>query len=82
MIGISFACRGCGQPAWYFPDGYTKDGCDIGPGCVAHSKPKASINRVPVQCALFQRLEPHEFWALHEQDERLEPLTDLRPIRG
>lgn len=73
--GVCFRCKGCGQPAFYFPTGL---GDDIPPGAVAHSKPSALLRRSNdqpsnVPCVLYQQLGARAFWLLHEDAERLEP---------
>lgn len=76
---VWFKCRGCGEPAGYYPAGHWADGCAVPPGSVVHSKPEADINRRSVACALWQRLEPDEFWELHKDDPTLEGPDKLVP---
>jgi hypothetical protein len=46
-----------------------------------HSKPRADVNRRPVVCALYQRLEPGEFWAVHKDDPPIEGPSQIRPAQ-
>jgi hypothetical protein len=71
-----FVCRGCGIVAGYFPEGMA----DIPPGSVVHLKPTGDINRRTVACVLYQRLEPDQFWALHQDDPPAEPPLQMQPI--
>jgi len=76
--GIWFTCRGCGALAGYYPDGAREwpggePGQQVPRGSVVHTKSIADANRRPVQCTLFQQLEPREFWLLHQDDQRCEP---------
>lgn len=71
-LGIWFRCRGCGGRGGYFPDGYELNGAHICPGGVTHDKPAEDINVRPVPCALWQRASAEEYWALHQDDERIE----------
>lgn len=58
-------CRGgCGWLVGLLRDGLGQ----YRPGSVAHQKPEADINVRPVACALYQRLDAEELWALHERD--------------
>lgn len=78
-VGVWFKCRGCGAPAGYYADGIESGGYGFAAGSITHTKPPGDVNRRPVQCELFQRLEPHEFWALHEHDAKIEAPTNIRP---
>lgn len=78
---VWFKCRGCGEPAGYYPEGHRVDGCAVPPGAVMHSKPRADVNRRPVVCALYQRLEPGEFWAVHKDDPPIEGPSQIRPAQ-
>ncbi len=83
---IAFKCVGCGQPAFFFPEGYDDD---IQPGAVAHSKPKGSKLRTHeeeargisyVPCSLYQQSSAANYWALNKNAERLESPIDFTPI--
>lgn len=85
---IAFKCKGCGQPAFYFPEGYPGG---IEPGCVAHSKPSSAKLRTHeeeargisyVPCALYQQSSPATFWAINKDAERIESPIDFTPHQG
>lgn len=76
---IWFRCKGCGEPAGYYPDGLTSQGRSIPPGAVVHSRP--ITQSAPVQCALFRRSDPRQFWELHKDAERV-PVPVLTPMHS
>ena len=78
--GIWFRCKGCGQPAGYFPVAHTDGGRTIPAGAVTHTKPERDANVRPVQCPLFQTLEADEYWAVHRDAERTDGPESLRPV--
>lgn len=84
---IAFKCKGCDQPAFYFPEGW--DDGNIEPGAVAHSKPLGARLRTHeeeargisyVQCALYVQSSPYNFWALNKDSERIETPLEFKPM--
>lgn len=74
---IAFKCKGCGQLAFYFPEGY-KDQMER--GTVAHSKPKGSQLRTYedeargvsyVPCSLYRQSSASNYWAINKDAERV-----------
>lgn len=76
--GVCFVCKGCGQPAFYFPTGVPGE---LPPGTIGHVKPAGSVARrdygepSAIKCVLYQQLNPLEFWELHKDAARLERPT-------
>ena len=73
---FTFKCKGCGEIAMYI----NRD-CQMGKaGGIGHSKPAEHANKIPVQCSLYRQLSPQEYWALHENEERLEAPSSIELI--
>lgn len=68
--GFWFNCKGCGQPAVYFPGGVPPH---LPPGAVGHSRPAEA-------CAFYQSASPAEFWLVHMSQPRLEAPPAFEPM--
>lgn len=70
LCTVWFRCKGCNALCcyWAYPGG------SMPIGSVGHGKPVDKLN-VPnsTGCALYNRCEASEFWALHEDAPRVEP---------